>query len=161
MPRSFMTVRNKYYSTANDSEKRSTDFYQFNPIDGTIIWDAPGRQVNITLPSLLRNGVKWSGIWLTRAMLSVTCRSSLTGIAQTSDLNCRSLRILCWSGQVDTCFYFEQILTMIVVKIEAFAQILNQDLSHPFPFPATYTPLPTEDDSERNSGKAFSGNSVL
>lgn len=129
------------YNTANETGNGPPTF-TINSITGTIIWNAPGAPGQYNIAFIIREWRKVSGIWVNNGyvvrdmqIIVEDCRNKRPELTVPADI-CVEAGTSIHQSIFGTDPDFDP------VKIEAFSQILNQDLSHPFPNPATYTPFP-------------------
>lgn len=130
------------YSIANE-DKDGTPTFTINKTTGNIIWDAPGAPGEYNIAFIIKEWRKIAGVWVNmgyviRDMQIIVddCKNKRPEL-QVHDLCVEA-------GKLITTDFFGYDPDGDSVKIEAFSQILNQNVTPPFPSPATYTPFPVK-----------------
>ncbi len=141
------------YSTANESGNGPPTF-NIDAVTGTIVWDAPGAPGEYNIAFIIKEWRKISGIWINQGyvvrdmqIVVEDCKNKRPELQVPPDICVEAgtkitAQIFGTDPDVFTPTTPPFIPKYDSVKIEAFSQILNQDLSHPFPSPATYVPVP-------------------
>ncbi len=129
------------YSTANETGNGPPTF-TINPISGTIIWNAPGAPGEYNIAFAIIEWRKVSGVWINlgyviRDMQIIVedCKNKRPELKVPPD-------ICVEAGTKITADIFGTDPDNDSVKIEAFSQILNQNVVPAFVSPATYIPFP-------------------
>jgi hypothetical protein len=129
------------YSTANENGNGPPGF-TINPVTGTIIWDAPGQAGEYNIAFIIKEWRKTNGVWInlgyvTRDMQIIVedCKNRRPELQVPPD-------ICVVAGTKVSADIFGTDADFDSVKIEAFSQILNQNVIPAFVGPATYVPNP-------------------
>ncbi len=128
------------YSLANEN-KNGTPTFTINKTTGTIIWDAPGAPGEYNIAFVIKEWRKIAGVWVNQGYVVRDMQIIVE--------DCKNRRpelqvhdICVEAGKLVNSDFFGYDPDGDSVKIEAFSQVLNQNVSPPFPNPATYTPFP-------------------
>ncbi|MBX2945908.1 MAG: gliding motility-associated C-terminal domain-containing protein [Cyclobacteriaceae bacterium] len=137
------------FATGNEAGNGPPTF-TINPVDGTIIWDAPGRQGEYNIAFIIVEWRKINGVWYRLGFV----RRDMQIIVEDCNNERPDLIV-----PEDVCVVAGTTLTATIlgidpenhpVKIEAFSEILAPG----FPSPATYTPVPGPNDFQPSNPPA-------
>lgn len=137
------------FATGNE-EGTGPPTFTINPVDGTIIWDAPGRQGEYNIAFVVVEWRKVNGVWYRLGFV----RRDMQIIVE--DCNNQRPDLI---APEDVCVVAGTTLTATIfgidpenhpVKIEAFSEILSPG----FVSPATYSPVPGPNDFQPSNPPA-------
>ncbi|MEJ0055900.1 MAG: hypothetical protein WDN75_09770 [Bacteroidota bacterium] len=127
------------YGTANENND-GTPTFTINAITGTIIWDSPGAPGEYNIAFVIKEWRKVAGVWINQGyvvrdmqIIVEDCKNRRPELQVPPD-------VCVEAGTKVTADIFGTDPDGDSVKIEAFSQILNQNITPPFPSPATYDP---------------------